>query len=150
MFPKRYILLLSFFLTGCSLLIPHPTPEQAKKYREKMLAQVRQQRIEVLSKVDLRDGVDDKEAMILGGEYFGTFVSGCGITGKPIDKQDHWELEMYIGIAAQKADESIKIDKKTGQISLKGRPTLDNPAEELINYDDQALIFSSYSKEMFK
>ena len=126
MIKKLYILLLVCLLTSCSLLIPHPTPEQAKSYQEKLLAQVKQRKIEILSKVDLRDGVDEKEATILGGEYFGAFVSGCGTQGKPIDKSDHWELEMYIGIAAQKADENIKINKKTGQILLKGRPTLNS------------------------
>ena len=111
--------------------------------------QAKQRKIGILSKVDLRDGVDEKEAMILGGEYFIIFVSGCGTPGRPIDRGYHWELEMSIGYAAQKADENIKIDKKTGQISLKGRPTLNNPVEELINYDGRAPIYSSYQKEMF-
>ena len=116
---KLFVLWLCCLFTGCSY-IPPSTPEQAK-----------QERIKMLSQVDLSNGVDAKEADILGGLYFVNFVSGCGVTGKPIDRGDYWELEMYIGIAAQKSEDNIKIDKQTGKISLRGRPALTKPIEEL-------------------
>lgn len=45
--------------------------------------------------------------------------------------------------------ENFSSGETTKEISLKGRPILNNPVEELVNYDGRVPIFPSYSKEMF-
>lgn len=83
-----------------------------------------------LQSINLTDGVSFEEADFLGGEYFSRYVSGCGVTGKPIDKGDYWQIEIFVGVAAVWSEEKIHIDKATGVISLKGYPTVKNAVEE--------------------
>jgi hypothetical protein len=86
-----------------------------------------------LASVNLGDGVSFSEAEILSQEYFWRYVSGCGVTGKPIDKGDRWEIEMFVGYADILADDRIQIEKSSGTISLKGSTTIKNPIEEWKN-----------------
>jgi hypothetical protein len=53
-----------------------------------------------LRSVRLEDGVDQHEAALLARGYFWNFTSGCGGTGRTLDRGAHWETETYVGYAA--------------------------------------------------
>ncbi|MCA9408380.1 MAG: hypothetical protein H6755_05860 [Candidatus Omnitrophica bacterium] len=130
------LLIFMIIVSGCASIPKNLTLEER-----------RQERQEILAKINLEDGIDYAEAEMLSGIYFFSFVSGCGMPGKIIDKGNHWETEMIVGIAAQKMKENLIIDKQTGKMSLKGWPTIFNPMEELVDPDLKAPIIAGPLEE---
>jgi hypothetical protein len=84
-------------------------------------------RIEKLRAITIEDGITVDEAQILSSEYFWKYVSGCGNAGKPIDGDDYWISTAYFGYAGKPLKEKILVEKSTGTVSMKGRPTIVNP-----------------------
>lgn len=136
------IILFSFY--GCSFFLKPLTPEQVKQKQKESLIKWKEEKIKILSKINLNDGIDEKEAQILATQYFLSFISGCGMPLRPLDKGHYWDIGLVVGYTATKLDKNLIIDKKTGKISLdlKGMPTLNNPIEELINNDSTAIIYA--------
>lgn len=99
-----------------------------------------------MASVGLDDGIDQREAEVLSAIYFFSFISGCGTPGEVMDKGDHWEVEMIVGIAAQKIKDNLKIDKQTGRMTLKGWSTIENPMVELADAPLTVHLLSSFPK----
>ena len=83
-----------------------------------------------LSAITIEDGISVEEAQILSSEYFWRYVSGCGNAGKPVDGGDYWISTAYIGYAGKPMKDKIEIEKRTGTITMEGRPTIVNPLKE--------------------
>lgn len=80
-----------------------------------------------LAAIDLKDGVNQDEATLLGSEYFLRYVSSCGVTLKAVDRGSYWEVGMVEGVAAVSVKDKIHIDKTSGVISMNGKPTVTDP-----------------------
>ncbi len=79
--------------------------------------------LRLIQSINIDDGVSAEEASILADSYFMFFVSGCGALDRPIDKNDYWEFNAYIGDSGTKMNETIRVDKLTGAVSMKGYPS---------------------------
>ena len=119
------------FLSGCSINQKIYSVEELKK-----------QRMETLSSINLNDGIGYEEAEVLSNLYFFSFVSRCGMPGKVLDKGDHWETEMIVGYAAQKMKDNLEIDKQTGKMTLRNWPTIMNPIKEFADPEISAPIIA--------
>lgn len=83
-----------------------------------------------LQSVVIEDGINSNEAEILSSEYFSRYISGYGMAGEPIDAGDKWESVAYVGYAGTPLEDKIEVEKKSGTISLKGKPTIKDPIKE--------------------
>jgi hypothetical protein len=67
------------------------------------------------------------EAARLAGTYMLFHISGCGWTGPPVARSDHWEVPVFVGIAG-KPSGAIHVDRHAGTLSYtwhgKSGPTL--------------------------
>lgn len=73
-----------------------------------------------LSKVDVRCGINEEEAIIISDNYYYKFrYSACGGVGKIEKAETTWNRVVHIGYAAKIIPERITIDKKTGETSWK-------------------------------
>ena len=88
------------------------------------------ERNDKLRLVDIADGINSEEAEILSSEYFWRYVSGCGYAGKPKADGNFWSSVVYFGYAGTPLQEKIEINKRTGAITMKGYPSVDNPVKE--------------------
>ena len=79
------------------------------------------------SRLKLDHPVTDEQAWILADAYFSGYISGCGMVKLPIDRRDYWSFDTLVGIGAQKGPE-IRVDKRTGTTSSKGRVKIADPA----------------------
>ncbi len=114
-----FLIIAAIFVLSCAALSEQSTIQKSNK-----------ERIEKLRSIKFGDGINFEEAEILSSEYFGRHVSGCGIVGKPTDEGEYWVSIAYFGFAGVPLEEPIKIEKKTGTISMKGYPTIFNPLKE--------------------
>ena len=115
---KKFVFLffVIFCVAGCVFLDPYHEYKQEQK-----------KAVEKLKQIDLSDGVSQGEATLLGVQYFHQYVSGCGMSSEAIDEGDHWEVPMAIGYAAIRSKDNIWIDKKSGVMTMKDKPTIQDP-----------------------
>ncbi|MFH1371995.1 MAG: hypothetical protein ABII09_12020 [Planctomycetota bacterium] len=74
--------------------------------------------------INMSDGVNENEAETLADVYFCRFTpSSCGGIGRPVDKQDYWDVPVAIGYAAQPWG-VIVVDKQTAKMSWEHGPTI--------------------------
>ncbi len=90
-------------------------------------------RIEKLKSVDLRDGVDQREATILADQYFFWKVSGCGGIDAVEDMGKAWKFQSRIGYEGRNGPILI-IDKSNGDIIFEGKKS-HFPLKDLLHLD---------------
>lgn len=76
-----------------------------------------------LRSVEPADGIDEREARLLAGEYFMTYISMCGVVGSVLPRDPCWEVTPHIGYVGAPA-EPIRIDMRTGITSWTRGPTV--------------------------
>ncbi len=112
---KTFVLGALLFAVGCATATKTNPSFDPKKIMD-----------EAYAEVDIKDGINEEEALLLGSAYFGTYLSGCGAAGEAVDQQDKWEVKTVIGYVALPY-ESIFIEKQTGKITCKKGPTVYPP-----------------------
>lgn len=103
--------------------------EWGKTSYQKHWGWLREQRLE---SVNIGDGISLDEAVILSEEYIQRHFTACtwADIGKEVDGGAFWVIEVKSGDPVKLLDEKIKVDKKTGTISMKGKPTIPDPLEK--------------------
>jgi hypothetical protein len=112
---------------GPARLVPRLLPCSALLLLGGCLSELEESRLEhaaALRSVELADGIDEREATILADEYFHTYVSGCGVIGRVLERESYWEAETYVGYAAAPG-EPVRIDMLTGAVSRPSGPTVE-------------------------
>lgn len=121
---KKFLGLLLF----CFIFLPEA--QGSAKERVAGCAEHELKNLEALSKVDIRDGVDEHEAQLLAMEYLVRNVAGCvspGISAE--DWGGKWAFSPLVGLGAQEMGQKLMVDKVTGVISMDGYPTEHSPEE---------------------
>jgi hypothetical protein len=81
--------------------------------------------------VDPDDGIDEAEAQILVGLYWGLNFSGCGAPGPVQLEGDRWTSTPRFGYAGSPGKNSIVVDARTGAISYEDWPPFENSSDLL-------------------
>lgn len=85
--------------------------------------------MEKLDAIEIDDGVNQMEAVVLAQEYFLAYVSGCGVTHEPVDRGDYWAVHAAVGYTATPPPNPITINKRSARLTLEGYPTIEYPVE---------------------
>ena len=69
------------------------------------------------------DGVTRAQANLLADAYFQIYLGGCGGAEPVQSMKGHWSAPVIVGYAGVR-DGAFRIDRLTGAVSYRGRPTL--------------------------
>lgn len=108
----------AIFLIGCGFV---------EKAYEREWQQREAERKKQWESLKVEDGISLIEAHFIASEYFDRYVSGCGTLGGYSEDPEFWKFEVILGFAARRYEHPLMINKKNGQISLEGFPTISDP-----------------------
>jgi hypothetical protein len=84
----------------------------------------------IVARLDLARGISRPEAKAIATVYALRYISGCGAAKRPSNRGARWEVTPLIGFAARPGPSPIVIEKRSGQVSCAGFPTV-NALREL-------------------
>jgi hypothetical protein len=82
-----------------------------------------------LALIDPSDGIDASEAQAIAKAYFPSFVAELGAAGPPTRKGEEWLCTVAFGTSLQPGPAPIRINARTGAVSLAGHRSLASVGE---------------------
>jgi hypothetical protein len=113
---NKYFIAFALVLSACS----GPKGQNTSPQNKDLIA--------VITAVDLKAGITQKQAIAMSELYFMNHISGCGFADAPVDRGSHWEVTPRIGFAGTASENPIAIEKHTGKVSWKDGPTFGSPS----------------------
>jgi hypothetical protein len=81
---------------------------------------------EALRAVVFEDGISSAEAETIACNYFGRFISGCGVIREITETEEAWIATTSVGYCGLPG-EPIHIAKRDGRVTCAGSPTIEDP-----------------------
>lgn len=75
-----------------------------------------------MAHLDVRDGIDMREACFLSDLYFLRYEGYCGAAGPLKQTKTHWIFDTVVGYGGTPGND-IRIDKVSGRIDHRGKPS---------------------------
>ena len=99
-------------------------PKERKLYEyESRMFEHAEKTGEIVSLLQLSDGVDDFEALLIAKVYFSWQFGLCGFVALPEREGDDWVVRISAG-REPKSEPSIMIDSRSGAIRCAGHPSI--------------------------
>lgn len=89
---------------------------------------------EAISSIRVSDGIDQFEAWLLAGMYFGENFGVCGVVRLPKLEGSRWRVPFGAGFPPRRG--LLFIDCKSGRITCEGHPSVDDPVAYLKARDE--------------